>query len=312
MVIKNKNDEKKYHDFCVDYIEDLGEDCCEKPDLFETTEGEFVCRNCGMCHGARMVAQERRAYTRDEIKSRKTSEPVWRHFGPRTVIGLNYANTSHQNLSARKRTLFNRLNKINNSLISSKERNFWEARPKLLNLVRKIGVPDYIMETAWKIYSEVAQQKLTMGRSIDSFICASLYIAIRVHNFPRLLDELLDHVSSTPRRVHQALGITLRNVLPKLGLKYRPISATALIYRFGSELEYPIELQKSAVELLEKAKSNGLVKTGKDPRGLAAAALYLVGKDNAHKKTQLTVSTVSRITEVTLRSRVKEIIEYTK
>ena len=76
MVIKNKTDGNKHHDFCVDYIEEPERDCCEKPDLFETTEGEIVCRNCGICHGSRMVSQERRAYTRDEIKSRKTSVPV--------------------------------------------------------------------------------------------------------------------------------------------------------------------------------------------------------------------------------------------
>lgn len=309
MVIKNKTDGNKHHDFCVDYIEEPDRDCCENPDMFETTEGEIVCRNCGMCHGSRMVAQERRAYTRDEIKSRKTSEPVWRHFGPRTVIGLNYTNTGNQRMTARKRALFNRLNKINNSLISSQERNFWEARPKLLSLARKVGLPDHIMETAWKIYTEVAKLKLTMGRSITSFICASLYVAIRVHNFPRLLDELLDHVNSSSRRVHQALALVIRKVLPKIGLKYRPISAKALIYRFGEELGYPVELQKAAADLIKEAVSNGLVKMGKDPRGLAAATLYLVGKETKYKKTQLVVSEVSRITEVTLRSRVREILK---
>ena len=82
--------------------------------------------------------------------------------------------------------------KIQGSLVSSLERNFWEAKPKLQLLATKMNIPPQIVETGWKIYSEVAQQKLTMGRSIEGFVAASLYAAIRIHDFPRLLEEVVD------------------------------------------------------------------------------------------------------------------------
>ncbi|MFX0101018.1 MAG: transcription initiation factor IIB family protein [Candidatus Hodarchaeota archaeon] len=291
----------------IDDIYDIDEVCCEEPDIFVTVDGKIVCRKCGMCFGPQMVGHERRAYTAEEVRSRRRTEPVWRCFGPRTVISTIKTDSKGRQLPARKQALFARLSKIQGSLISSIERNYWEAKPKLQALANKLGIPDYIVETAWKIYSEVARQKLTMGRSIQAFTCASLYAAIRIHNFPRLLEELTDSSSISIRSVHRSLGLIVRNVLPKLGLKYRPISPRPLVYRFGNELNLSIGVQQAAADLLKKASKRGLAKMGKDPKGLAAAALYMCAKKTKERKTQTQIAEVSRVTEVTLRTRAKQI-----
>jgi len=46
---------------------------------------------------------------------------------------------------------------------------------------------------------------------------------------------------------------------------------------------------------------------GKDPKGLAAAALYIAAKPTAERKTQTEISEIARVTEVTLRTRAKQI-----
>ena len=174
-------------------------------------------------------------------------------------------------------------------------------------LTSKLNTPEYIKETAWKIYSVVARKKLTMGRSIDGFISASLYAAIRVHEFPRLLEEVCE-ASMTPRRtVHRSLAMIIREVLPQLGLRYQPITAESLVFRFGNELDLPMVVQKKAIDMLRTASQNGLARTGKDPKGLAAACIYIAAKDGAIRKTQSLVADVAKITEVTLRSRAKQI-----
>jgi transcription initiation factor TFIIB len=146
-----------------------------------------------------------------------------------------------------------------------------------------------------------------MGRSINGFISGSLYAAIRVHDFPRLLDEVCE-ASLTPRRtVHRSLAMIIREVLPELGLKYQPITAESLVFRFGNELSLPMKIQKNAIDMLRKASKNGLRRTGKDPKGLAAACIYIAAKDGAMRKTQSTVADIAKITEVTLRSRSKQI-----
>jgi transcription initiation factor TFIIB len=202
------------------------------------------------------------------------------------------------------------LSKIQGSLINSIERNYWEAKPKLHALANKLVIPDFIVETAWKIYSEVAHQKLTMGRSIEAFVCASLYASIRIHEFPRMLDELTETAIIPLRSVHRSLGLLLRNVLPVLNYKYRPIHAESLVFRFGNELNLSISIQKSAAQLLIDTSKKGLKSIGKDPKGLAAAALYLAMMGTQERKSQTQIARVARVTEVTLRTRAKQIKSY--
>jgi transcription initiation factor TFIIB len=280
--------------------------CCNNP-FIESRDGNKVCLNCGIIFERTYVGNERRAYTIEEIQNRRRTEPRWRDFGPRTMLPTTKTDSKGKSIGAKEQALFSRLSKIQNSLISSIERNFWEAKPKLKMLTSKLNVPEYIAETAWKIYSLVAKKKLTMGRSINGFISGSLYAAIRVHDFPRLLDEICE-ASLTPRRtVHRSLAMIIREVLPELKLRYQPITAESLVFRFGNELDLPISIQKNAINMLKDASKNGLKRTGKDPKGLAAACIYIAAKNGAIRKTQSKVADIAKITEVTLRSRAKQI-----
>ncbi len=280
--------------------------CCETP-FIESRDGNKVCLNCGLIFERTFVGNERRAYTVEEIQTRRRTEPRWRDFGPRTMLPNTKTDSKGKSIGAKEQALFSRLSKIQNSLISSIERNFWEAKPKLKMLTSKLNIPEYIAETAWKIYSIVAKKKLTMGRSINGFIAGSLYAAIRVHDFPRLLDEVCE-ASLTPRRtVHRSLAMIIREVLPELNLRYQPITAESLVFRFGNELDLPIQIQKNAINMLKNASKNGLKRTGKDPKGLAAACIYIAAKNGSIRKTQSKVAFIAKITEVTLRSRAKQI-----
>jgi transcription initiation factor TFIIB len=293
----NKNEE-------FDNKED--EQCCNSPNI-TTNEGEIVCTNCGLVLGNDISDTELRAYTAEEIEQRKRTEIRWREFGPRTILPNTKTDSKGNLIDSKGKHLFSRLSKIQNSLVSSIERNFWEAKPKLKLLASKMNIPSYIEETAWKIYSYAAQKKLTMGRSIDGFITASLYAAIRIHESPRLLDEVCNASMSPRRVVHHSLGLIVKEVLPELGLKYRPITAEQLIFRFGTDLGLSMEAQKKAMNMLQEATKNGLMRTGKDPRGFAASAVYIAAKTTGERKTQAEVSEVAKITEVTLRSRIKDI-----
>jgi len=49
------------------------------------------------------------------------------------------------------------------------------------------------------------------------------------------------------------------------------------------------------------------LRTGKDPKGLAASVIYMAAKASNCRKTQAEVSSVAKVTEVTLRSCSKQI-----
>lgn len=287
--------------------EDDEANCCLEPEIIVNTEGMRVCASCGLVLGRAYVSHEKRAYTADEVKNRRRTEPRWRSYGPRTIIGINSPDAKGHSLQGRRQAMFNRLSKIQGSLVNSLERNFWEARPKLNQLSKKLNIPDHIVETAWKIYAEVAKQKLTMGRSIDSFVTASVYAAIRIHNFPRLLEEIVEVAMLPLRSVHRSLGLIVRLVFPVLKMKYRPISPEPLIFRFGNDLNLSVSVQKQASTMLRIALSHGLKRIGKDPKGLAAAALYIAAKPTPERRTQTEIADIAHVTEVTLRTRAKQI-----
>lgn len=282
------------------------ENCCADPNI-TSKEGVIVCIKCGMVMGEEIIEDEVRAFTQKEIEERKRTEVRWRNFGPRTILPNTRIDSKGQNILPKGKALFSRLSKIQKSLVSSIERNFWEAKPRLNLLSSKLAIPEHIKETAWKIYSNVAKKKLTMGRSIDGFIAASLYAAIRVNEFPRLLEEVSD-ASMTPRHtVHHSLGIIIKEIFPGLGLKYKPITAEQLVFRFGNDLGLPMDIKKKAINLLIQSSKNGLLRIGKDPKGLAASVIYLAAKTSNYRKTQAEVSEIAKVTEVTLRTRAKQV-----
>ncbi len=305
---------KKFNERSRNYLE-MDKDnktCCRNPEI-NSKDGNRVCVNCGTVIERDLVSYERRAYTIDEFNKRRRTEKKWRDVGPRTVIGKDRRDSKGNLMGAKGKILYKRLDKIQNSLISSLERNYWEAKPNLVALCSKLNIPQHIKETAWNIYVECAKLKLTMGRTIIGFITASLYAAIRIHELPRILDEVCDSELVSRRTVHRALGMIIKEVFPILGLKYKPITSLHLVYRFGNDLNLPMPVQKSAVSMLFRAKKNGLSSNGKDPRDLAASAIYIAAKSSADmsdRRTQAEIAGIAKITEVTLRSRIKDIVKY--
>ncbi|MFX1280433.1 MAG: transcription initiation factor IIB family protein [Promethearchaeota archaeon] len=288
------------------YKEQTETKCCDDP-CIDIRGGNSVCLNCGLVFDMHLVENERRAYNREELEKKRQTEPKWRDFGSRTVLASNKIDYRGNSLNAEKKSLFLRLSKIQNSLITGIERNFWEARPKLKQLVSKLNLPEYINEMAWIIYSRAAKKKLTMGRSMDGFIAASLYIAIRVHDFPRVLEEISDSAMINRKVIIRTLSLLLREVLPELKITYKPITTRQLVYKFGNELGFSMVIQQKALRLLLNSTKIGLTSIGKDPKGIAASMLYLAAKNTKEKQTQTAIAKAAKITEVTLRTRIKEI-----
>ncbi len=271
-------------------------DCCENPDII-AHRGIYVCRNCAIVFGPVIVEAPNRAFTIEEIEKRRINEPVYTSIGPRTIIDVKKE-------PIKNKVLFYRLAKINKSVSTTYERNLTVAQPKLLRLVSQLGIPASVMEIALKLYSKAVQRQLTMGRSIDNFIAASIFIACRMRGLPRTIEEISE-AANIPLKI---LAKNYRLLLRELHLNVKPLTARYFVERFANELTLSIQVQHRAQELLEFVdKSSDLI--GKDPKGLAAASLYVAIRDLGRKehRSQTQISQIAHISEVTLRNRVKNI-----
>jgi transcription initiation factor TFIIB len=101
---------------------------------------------------------------------------------------------------------------------------------------------------------------------------------------------------------------TYRYVVRELNLEVAPADPVSYVTRFASELGLSDEAERLAREMLEAAKERG-VHSGKNPVGLAAAAVYAAPLLTNEQVTQQAVSEVADISEVTIRNRYRELLE---
>ena len=95
------------------------------------------------------------------------------------------------------------------------------------------------------------------------------------------------------------------DITTKLIQTYKhPVS---LIPRYCADLGLGIDVEKETITVLQKFIDRSSI-CGKDPKGLCAGAIYLVAKLKNRKISQKEISRVINVTEVTLRSRYKELL----
>lgn len=279
-------------------------------ELIYNTNRELVCRECGLVQeyqDSKFVGFQKRAYNKEEVKKRRITEVAWRGFGPRTYIN------SRKDKSQKNKNdpgVIRRIEKVQNSLINGIERNFWEAKPVLKNYSSNLELPKHVYELAWRIYKRAPRKRLTIGRSIDGFVIASLYSSIRVNNLPYVLEDLIKLSPTDEKQAYKCLKHVIKEILPEFKIVYKPVTPEHLIPRYVNGLNLSLKVQKKTINVLRDSKKNGMRTIGKDPKGIAAGALYYTAKLMKEKKTQKEIAGLIGITEVTLRNRVKQIEKF--
>ena len=145
-----------------------------------------------------------------------------------------------------------------------------------------------------------------MGRSIDNLVAGSIYAAVRKHDLPRTVEELAAVTQIPEKSITKAYRLIISN----LKILLTSTSVVQFISRFGEELDLSPQVQIGANELIKDAQENGLQVIGKDPKGLAAAALYIAAREKGESKSQSLIAKICNVSEVTLRNRAKEIKKY--
>jgi transcription initiation factor TFIIB len=87
-----------------------------------------------------------------------------------------------------------------------------------------------------------------------------------------------------------------------LELKMPVVDPVKGVSRIASIAELSEKTKRKAIDMLNIAKKLGAV-AGKDPMGIAAAALYLSCISTGEVKSQKQISLASGVTEVTIRNR---------
>jgi transcription initiation factor TFIIB len=270
--------------------------------------GETVCGDCGLVLYEQMMDKgpEWRAFTQEEKASRSrvgvpTSYSV-HDKGLSTAISQVDRDAFGRKLPLSTRLQMWRLRKwqIRSRVHSSIDRNLAQAMAELDRLSDKVYVPPPIKEKAAVTYRKALDKGLVRGRSIAAIAAAALYAACRGSGTPRTLREIAEASLVDKKDVARCYRLLLR----ELDVHMPIADPLTYVSKIAERTGISGKTQGIAIQILREARKRRAA-AGKDPMGLAAAALYIACLKNNEKKTQKDIAEAAGVTEVTVRNRYK-------
>jgi transcription initiation factor TFIIB len=276
--------------------------------------GEIVCEHCGV------------------VISDKTEEkgPEWCRFAKVAVGGEgNDENRTGMPFSLARSdmglsTIIGRTNKdakgskINSSMLSAIERlrtwdsrtqvytstdkNLTQAFAQLYTLKDKLGLPSAVIEKTAYIYRKAQENRLVLGRSISAVLVAAIYTACREMGIPRTLND----ISTKSNVKRKSVAKCYRQLLLGLDLKIPMVDPIKCITRIANKAEITEKTKHQAINLMNIVTEIE-ISAGKDPMGLAATVIYASCIRTGEIKTQKEIANVADITDMTLRTRLKDL-----
>jgi transcription initiation factor TFIIB len=282
--------------------------------ITDAESGEIVCGKCGQVISDKIqeVQPEWRnfALSSDGSSNDRSrigmSTSLARHdMGLSTVIGRTDRDASGQKLDAAMRSTMERLRTwdTRTKVHTPTDRSLKQAFSQLDVLKDKLGLPDAVVEKAAYIYRKAQERHLVRGRTVSGILAAAVYIACREMGISRTLKDMSAHSDVKLKEVARSY----RLLYLELDLKIPVVNPTKYIARVANRASLSEKTKRQAAEIMNNVTKRE-ISTGKDPMGLAAAVLYVSCIKTGENRTQSSISEAAEVTEVTLRSRYKDLV----
>lgn len=279
--------------------------CGKATVLTDDNSGELFCGSCGFVISEKIedTGAEWRSFSQDETNRARTgagTSLTMHDMGLSTVIGSANKDATGKPLSASMKSSIERLRTWDSrsQAHSSSDRNLRQALNEMDKIKDKLALTDAVIEKAAYIYRKAMEKKLIRGRSIQGLVGACIYASCRNTETPRTLDDIAKGMNVRRKDIARCYRLIFR----ELELKIPVPDPLKGISRIASLADLSEKTKRKAVQILNRAKKVGMI-AGKDPMGIAAAALYIACISNDEPKSQKDISIASGVTEVTIRNR---------
>lgn len=265
---------------------------CKSEHLVYRPEEECaVCLNCGF------VVSAETAHRRSE---RKTNADQ------RKRIRISYSGKTDSSIKekvANNESMVSALEHWKRVKIGdATEKNLALALQYTTKIAIDLSLPKIALEKASLAYKEIIEKKLVKGRSMRTLAATAVYIGCKQARIAVSTKDVA-HVSGISVR---KITRNYRLVTKQLNFKMLPTCISGHAAELMARLqvsERTIKVVMKITEILERSK----LRAGRDPTGIACAAIYLSSMLNAEKRTQREIAEKAKITEATIRSRCREI-----
>ena len=292
---------------------------CNSSLIDDTDNGEIICSGCGIVMAEHMEDHGPEAKSNsleDKMKlARATGQTSYSQhdLGITTEISVGTKDFSGKKISAEMASQMHRIGKWQPRVrvASSRDRRLTSVLGKISEICQNASLPKNVIETASIIYRSLDGKNIQVkGKSVISISAAVVYMACKQCDVIRSLEEILREVV-IPRDVKSKTKLAsryYRTLVMELGTTTTPVvTMDKYISKIANMTNIDTRVERLSLEIAEKTKDRNIA-DGKAPNGIAAAYLYVASILLGQSVLQRDISSVSGVTEVTIRNRCKEIL----
>ena len=291
---------------------------CHTNLIEDASKGECFCPGCGYVvidqienFGPESISSD----AEDRMKNARTGSPMsysLHDLGLRTEIASSFKDFSGRPLDSAMAEQVYGLRKWHSRIrvSSPKERRLSNVLSKINETCASLQLPKLILETASMIYRNYETQNTAKGKSVAGMAAAAIYLACKRCSVLRSLEEIViatgvqdtnsTYLKLTSKYYRMLVMETTDNTQQQLSIDH-------YISKLANMARIDVKVVRLAVDIAHLTEDHALA-DGKAPNGLAAAYLYIASILLGVNVLQRDVSSISNVTEVTIRNRCKDIL----
>lgn len=288
---------------------------CRSALVDDAHNGELICTGCGMViegqrlnYGPEIIGG---SYEESINLSRATGHNTYAQhdLGVRTEIGSSVRDFSGKHIDGKIARQMDKLRDWHKwiRVSNTQERRLATVLSRMYSAVEVLGLTQNVLETASILYRNIDNHVDIKGKSLDAISTATLYMACKQCDVVRSIEEIGRAVNQTKIPNTKLASRYYRKFMMDMGQINIPVTADKYISKFANMAQMDAKVERLALEMAKGVKS-ATITDGKTPNGTAAAYLYMASVILGYDLPQREISTVSNVTEVTIRNRCKVIL----
>ena len=178
---------------------------------------------------------------------------------------------------------------------------------------KKAGISKIIIDEALRYHKIISEEKTYRGLNRDGIIASSIYIASRIHNYPRTAKEIatifnLDNTSATKgcKNAISILNKVEKNKENNEKTYFHQTKPIDFIERFCCKLNINNELTKLCQFIAIRIEKHNLIPEN-TPHSVSAGIIYFIANSCTLNISKKDVHTISNISEVTINKCFKKL-----
>jgi transcription initiation factor TFIIB len=254
---------------------------CGSTMLEEFVEGQIICCNCGRLIGSNI----------EDGYTENTNKPHPKMDDCSTVIPLE----SEGEFSEWQRLL---------RVSDSTERNTALILYYITKIVRELWLPWFVVEESINIHKALAGRCNFKGKRLKAISAAIVYASCKITGVPCSLRKVAKASEENPQKVFHSYSF----IVESLKIPQAQLSISKLLNQTCKMMKTDVLSRNIARNIINVMGENRNLQ-GKNPYGHIAAAIYIASILARKERTQREIADITHVTEATIRTRYKEIMQ---